>query len=333
MRDEERTRYDTERRVHIKFYNSNDHDVPESGPPVRVFRLGSLDIPGALMKMSSSVAGMSMDYEYTGFTSVYNLKDMNDVQQFVGSSYVPADNAWVQVLGRNYVPRIDAQRLAFALLKIPWTSKQYLIGGYGSGVAMNFLTVASDRLYPMLLRLQDKISLLDLTDQDKNKLLTAVDPVLRRLGRSIVNHDYQTFRKLYDLYITLLGMGSHKSQAIVDEAVAILCITNEEFQDIVHQSIRNLKESATIAIDLDLKSMTLKVPSTFGVRQHFYVDWDAISDTMCSSRPHETVPVKHTAIVLASLRSLGLCMMLMTCSDAGPLLELVQGLDDLEYMH
>lgn len=57
-------------------------------------------------------------------------------------------------------------------------------------------------------------------------------------------------------------MGSPKSQAILDEAVAILCITNEEFQDIVHQLIRNLKESATIAIDLDLKSMTLKVPSS-----------------------------------------------------------------------
>lgn len=105
-----------------------------------------------------------------------------------------------------------------------------------------------------------------------------------------------------------------------------------EFQDIVHQSICNLKESATIAIDLDLKVDELESPSAFGVRQHFNVDWDAISDTTSSTRPHETVPVKHTATVLANLRSLVLCMMLMTCSDAEPLLELIQGLDERVYM-
>lgn len=296
------------------------------------YRLGSFDILKPLVEMGSTFVDLNVGFDCMGMIPENKRDVMAQLKDVVGSTYVPADHTWVRIMDETYIARVDAQRVALALLKLSWSPQKYLIGGDELGVAMSIFKAASGQLHPMMVRLQDKVSLLDLTAQDKQKLSNAMGPVLRRLERYHDSHDIQTFRKLYELDSILLDQGSPESQVIVDEVVAILSITNKEFRDIVHQSIRNLKESDTALIDLDLRSMTLKVPSAFGVRQHFQVDWDAISDTASGTRPHETVPVKHTAIVLASIRSLVLCMMLLTCSDAGPLLELVGECGDLAYM-
>lgn len=299
---------------------------------VTVLRLRSLDITESLEKVSGPFANLNIGHEIEGFTPEDSQDTLRTLSKFEGSTYVPADDAWVRVVDGTYIPRVDAQRMALALLRLPWVSQGYLIGGDGYGVATDLFTAASNRLRPMMVRLQEKVSLLDVTEQDKGKLSTVMEPVLRRLDRDRVDHDTQTFRKLYDLNKTLLELGSPENQVVADEVVAILSITNEEFRDIVHQSIRNLSESTAVTVDLDLRPMTLKVPSVFGVRQSFHVDWDIITETTSGTRPHETIPVKHTAIVLASMRSLVLCMMLRTCSDAGPLLQLVEECGDMAYM-
>lgn len=295
------------------------------------YRLGECNIAEPLVRMGKAFMDFSGGFDCIGFSPEDDRGMKASLSRFEENTYVPADHNWVRV-EETYIPRADAQRMAIALLDLPWSSQGYLIGGEESGVAMTMFKAAAKRLRPMMERLQEKVQLLDLTSQDKQKLSTAMDPVLRRLNRVEFSRDIQIFRKLYELNTVLLKQGSPQSQVMVDQVVAILSITNEEFREIVHASIRAIKESETTAIDFDLKTTTLKVPSAFGVKQHFQVDWDAISNTTSETRPHETVLVKHTAIVLASLRGLVLCMMLLACSDAEPLLELVGDCGDLIYI-
>jgi hypothetical protein len=59
--------------------------------------------------------------------------------------------------------------------------------------------------------------------------------------------------------------------------MGILMITNFEFQRLVYQSIRHLNEVTSSTIQLDMRVTTLKVPSEFGVMQHFQMDMDQIA--------------------------------------------------------
>lgn len=282
--------------------------------------------------MGNALVNLTVGHECGGVIPHYDMNTVEELRHLNGRTYIPPENAWVRTRDSLYIARVDAQRVALALLKVSWSFQGFLIGGEESGVAMKIFQAASGRLLLMLARLQEKVALLNLpTAQDQQKLLIAVNPVLRRLERGQTGPDVQLFRLLYQLNAVLRELGSPDNQAFVDEVV-ILAMTNEEFPEIVRRSIRNLKDSEVVEIELDLRSITLKVPSEFGVKQHFRVDWDDISDTTSRNRAHNTIAVKHTTIVLASVRSLVLCAMLLSCSDAGPLLELVGECGDLVYL-
>lgn len=122
----------------------------------------------------------------------------------------------------------------------------------------------------------------------------------------------------------LAQLGSQEK--VVDHIIGMLTVTNVEFQELVYQSMRHLRESTTATVELDMRAGVIKVPSAFGVMQQFIVDLDRIFPE--DMRSHETISVRHTTVVLAAMKSCLRSEMLKSCHDITPLLKLVQGVQE-----
>ncbi|RYP61456.1 hypothetical protein DL770_009780 [Monosporascus sp. CRB-9-2] len=259
------------------------------------------------------------------------------IREIQGYTYLPADSEWIRIHSGGYdepdayVPRTDAQQLALALSNLKWHPEGYRIGGERRSPGKTFLTSSSKRLVGLMSRVLEKARLLSLSKEDHQKLSRASSVILRRIEKNRDTFNHHAFNSMYQLDEVLEDVGSGPNHLVTDRVIGILCLANDEFLELVYQSTRNLTEGTSTTIQLDLRSTTLKVPSAFGVMQHFPVDWDRISPG--EDRSHDTIPVSHTVVILASMRSLLRSMMLRCSLDAGPLLDLVVDREDLVYIH
>ena len=335
------------------YYHSSK---PVERPPYRLkverdrrssvaYSMRSLELDRSVTDFIVSLADFA-DTEFLSLESMDDPATKRAIDGFLGSSYVPADEPWVRVhyqAGNGHennpeplrcISRLDAQKLAFAILSLPWHSQSYLIGGNKESVFMQLLQPAARRLQPSLFRTRVNMKFLSLGEQDKQKLSRALEPALSRLASdresASLTPKPSKLEALYKLDSVLSELGNDKDKRIIDHVVGILMVTNVEFQELLHGSIRNLKETTRSDIQLDLRSTTLKVPSAFGVMQHFPVDMDQILPE--EPRGHESIAVSHTAVILAGLRGALRCMMFLSCPDADPLLSLVSNFKDTVYV-
>ncbi|RYP47724.1 hypothetical protein DL768_006260 [Monosporascus sp. mg162] len=223
-----------------------------------------------------------------------DVASLEAIREIQGYTYLPADSEWIRIHSGGYderdayLPRTDAQQLALALLKLKWHPEGYLIGGERRSPGMTLLTSPSTRLVSLMSRVLDKARLLSLSQEDHQKLSKALSVALRRIEKNQDAFNRHAFNSMYQLDEALEDLGSGPNHLVTDRVIGILSLTNDEFLELVYQSIRNLTEGTSATIQLDLRSTTLKVPSAFGVMQHFSVDWDRISPG--EDRSHETIP-------------------------------------------
>ncbi|OTB17846.1 hypothetical protein K445DRAFT_20315 [Daldinia sp. EC12] len=269
------------------------------------------------------------NHTWYGFEPINSNTAREAVDSIRGHTYVPANSEWVRVLGTNpevYMLRREAQQLALALLKLPCHPGGYLLSGLTrKGAGLTLLTDPAKQLVSMMARLGQRIEILDLSQQDKQRLNRELGPAIRLLDRE--NGSYRAFQAIYDLDLALGDLGSKDDQNVVDSVIGILAITNAEFLVLVQQSLRNLSESTNSTVKLDMWTKTLKVPSAFGVFESFSVDWDSLCPD--DPRAHETVEISHTVIVLATIRAILRCKMLSICFNADPLISTVGEWEDI----
>ena len=294
------------------------------------------------VELDRSVRDMILPFTNLDGSEFQSLEPLNDsvtrraIENFYGSTWVPADEPWVRIdtgSAWEYISRPDAQKLAFSILNLTWHPDSYLLGGNRDSAYVHLLTSPAKRLWPMLARLQSGMRYLSLGDQDRQKCLSVLGPVSSRLEKESIPPPPKKslLEALYNLDLVLDELGGDTQEGKTVSFVAgILMITNLNFQDLLHDSIRNLREITQSNIQLNLRSTTLKVPSSFGIMQHFPVDMDQILPD--EPRRHETIAVTHTAVILAALRGAVRCAMVLTCYDADPLLSLVGDFEDVVYM-
>ncbi|KAI1469337.1 uncharacterized protein F4812DRAFT_470341 [Daldinia caldariorum] len=246
------------------------------------------------------------NHTWYGFETINNATAQEAVDHLWGFTYVPTSSDWIRVFDSQpeaYMRRKEAQELALALLKLPCHPEGYLLGGTSrKGTARHLVS--------MLVRLEQKTDILNLSQQDKQKLNRVLDPALQFLDKENVSP--RAFQVIYDLDLVVVG---------------ILAITNPEFLVLVRQSLRNISESTNSTVQLDMWSKTLKVPSAFGVFESFIVDWDLLRPD--DPRTHEIVEISHTVIALATIRAILRCKMLSICFDADPLISVVGEWEDV----
>ncbi|KAI1808570.1 hypothetical protein F4811DRAFT_548575 [Daldinia bambusicola] len=295
---------------------------------VKPVKLQSFSVSEEISNIGSGFLS-TRNHTWYGFETINSDTARQVVDHLQRFTYVPASSDWVRVFDSEpeiYMHRKEAQELALALLKLPCHPEGYLLGGVSrKGVAMMLLTYSAGYLVSMMVRLEQKIDILNFSQQDKQKLNRVLEPALQLLGKA--NISQRAFRAIYDLDIVLGELGNQDGQNIVDSVVGILAITNPEFLRLVHQSLRNISESTSSTVRLDMWSKTLKVPSSFGVFESFIVDWDLLSPN--DPRTHETVEISHTVIVLATIRAILRCKMLSICFDADPLISVVGEWEDV----
>jgi hypothetical protein len=297
-------------------------DTHQSVPEAEAFKLQQMDLDPSVADLARPFTGLESEEMYILQTQTDRCT-LKEIEANKGNTYVPADSPWIRLeyegQGHDdtYIARSDAQKLALALLVLPWHPEGCLVGGSRDGVGMQLLTRSAERLMPMMTRVRDNLSFLTLGEQEKKRLLASLDPMVRRLENtpsSSLLESRSALKLMYKLDQILEELGSGEQYRATDLIVGILMITNFEFQRLVYQSIRHLKEVTTSTIQLDMRATTLKVPSAFGVMQHFYMDMDQIAPG--ENRSHETLPVSHTVVVLAAMRSALRSMMLRSCVDA-----------------
>jgi hypothetical protein len=296
-----------------------------------LFQLDVIEADELVEDLGKSFLG-DLKIDFSGLVPVTDRALIDVVNRISGNTYVPAESDWIRVhdsFPEAYIRRTDAQQLALALLSFPWHPEGYLVGGNRRSVGMSLLTLPAKRLRPMMTRVRMGIDLLSLNQRDKQNLRAALDLLMRLHDRKVLQSRHGV-GAMYRLDKVLSELCGQDNQIIVERVIGILAITNNEFSELVQQSLRNIEETSSSNISLDLRSTTLKVPSAFGVVQHFIVDWDQISSGQ--PRPFQTVPVSYTVVVLASLRSLLRCMMLKESLEADPLLNMAESWKDVVYM-
>jgi len=238
-----------------------------------------------------------------------------------GMTYVPATAPWVRVVleinidhgyiendgVHTFLNRSCAQRLAYALLQMPWHPEGYLIAELRNGsIPLTMLLRVADRAIRFLVRLKEGIQSLRLNSMQTPQFLAASDVALQEFSVTA------SLCKLDDFLETL-----QQTTPQISHMIGVLVLTNEEFEMIVYQSARYLDASSQNSeVTCNLRNGTLVVPSVFGVTQTFEVDMTIFGSD--NSQAQQDVTIKHPVILLAALKAYLRSLMLSNCIDAGP---------------
>ena len=156
-------------------------------------------------------------------------------------------------------------------------------------------------------------------------LQEVLEPAIRKAERDTV--DRTSTASMYKLDQVLGQLGQRDDKLIIDRMVGILMLTNEEFQELLYQSLRHLQDTPLSVVQVDLRAATIKIPSAFGSMQTFVLDLDSIYPS--KERSHDTQSVPYSAVVLAALKGCLRSYMLRQCFNSGPLLRMVHQFSDV----
>ncbi|VUC27046.1 unnamed protein product [Clonostachys rosea] len=214
--------------------------------------------------------------------------------------------------------RVDAQKLALALLSIPWHPQGYLIGGKSSGYCFQLLeSSACDFLY-LLIRIQENVANINVdlnTKAEIKKSLALVEKMVRREQSSAMLLDFSDFCQLNDLLIA----AGHTNLKIND-MIGVLMITNEEFASY----------SIVGSVTIEMRTGYVKVPLPFGGMQDYPIDMNELYEGWKSA--DQTIVVDYTIVILACLRASMRSYLLNIRHDGHPLARAVLELNDTAYM-
>ncbi|KAK5630072.1 hypothetical protein RRF57_005787 [Xylaria bambusicola] len=258
--------------------------------------------------------------------------DIHQIETSADITFIPADFPWVRLettFRRDslylYIKRVDAQRMALALLSLPWHIESYLISRDESSICFRLLTSVSNNLQSLVSRVHRGIEYLSLGPNDKDDLREAMLSVLSNLsyyqiGRSLSHSLYKL-----DQVLEKINPGDRR----ISEMVGVLVLTGLEFTTLIRQFVRRLDRTANITIPVDCTMGAIKVPTAFGPVQEFIVNRNELWP---NEVPKGILNETYTSILLASLRACLRSKMLRTGFDSKPLLSHVAGFQGPLYL-
>ena len=269
---------------------------------------------------------------YSLQTFIPSHEEMRTLQYLRGTAIIPASCDWVRVgkplederLVETYIPRADAQRLALALLKLPWHPESYLLGADKSDQCLQLLLGCSSHLPDLMAYTQERIEYLGLAASDKRQLLSAIDFLLPRFEGSTM----PLRATLYEMFKleNILKTISHTNQQ-VNELIGVTTITSPEFLSLMRQSSLRSREALDAAFKIDMRSGILQVPADSGSSQQFHLNVTELYSTRLTS--DEVISVKCSLVLIAILRTCLRSAMLDYCFSSIPLIGQVLGLEDV----
>lgn len=323
-----------QRRVDSKDPGENfmqQNDIPKTHAGVQTFKLQRVvERDEALIGIGSAFAAekatvfslQSFRASHAESTALENFKNM---------TYIPASSEWVRLpdlndssgripLSEVYLARADAQRMALALLQLPWHPEGYLLGAEKSDNCLRLLLMCSTQLRALMTYAQNGIDQLDLTAPNKRTLHDAIESLHRRFEKSSLI-SRATLHEMLKLEKIVINLG-HKNEQ-VNEMIGIMMMTNLEFMDLVRQSARRFNQAPAATTNADMRSGVLKIPSAFGIVQEF-----PLSITELYPRgtfTDDLIPIRYSAVLISSLRACLRSAMLRDCFSSNPLIEKVLG--------
>ena len=248
-----------------------------------------------------------------------------DLEEYKRRTYVPAESPWIRLSLEEshqeqvFVARADAQEMAHSLLHILWHPESYLLGSSRHAIGMRLLTNSASRFLGVAERISKGIHSVGLGNADRTMLQEVLEPTIRKAERDTVARTNTA--SFYKLDQVLGQIGQRDDKLIIDRMVGILMLTNEEFQELLFQSLRHLQDTPLSVVQVDLRAATIKIPSAFGSMHTFVLDLDSIFPA--KERSHDTQSVPYSAVVLAALKGCLRSYMLRQCFNSGPLLRMV----------
>ena len=254
-----------------------------------------------------------------------------ELEAYKRRTYVPAETPWVRLSSEEsrqeetFIARADAQEMAHSLLQILWHPESYLLGFSRRAIGMRLLTSSASRFRRNAERICVGIDKIGLGNSEQTRLLGALRPAILKAEKATV--DRSCTASMYRLDQVLGELGQRDDKLIINQMVGILMLTNEEFQELLYQSLRHLQETSLSVVQVDLRAGTIKIPSAFGFMQTFVLDLDRMYPSQ--ARSHDTQSVPYSAVVLAALKGCLRSYMLRQCFNSGPLLRMVDQCSDV----
>lgn len=265
-------------------------------------------------------------------TTLRQLKDL---------TYLPASSEWIR-LGETpdlndslentptpeiYVIRADAQRMALALLQLPWHPEGYLLGAEKRDDCLQLLLMCSTQLMALMGYAQRGIEQLGLTSPKKKELYDAIESLYRRIEKSS-SMSRATLHEMLKLDNILIDLGHTNEQ--LNEMIGIMMITNREFMHLVRQSARRFDQAPDVAVTVDMRSGVLKIPSVFGILQEFPLNITELYPGRIFT--DEVMPVRYSVVLIVTLRACLRSTMLRDCFSSNPLITRVLGFESTVYV-
>ena len=259
---------------------------------------------------------------------------LTDLKRHIDTTFLDPSFDWIRIPNIDdslfessniFVWRADAQKVAFALLKLPWHPQGYLIGGRSSAYCIRMLASSGLEFLYLLTRIRENIDRLTVLPQERNLLeerLEAADRITRRQQSGVSISSQNEFYELD----RLLSNSGHAEEK-VNDMIGILMMTNGEFASFIRQASRHFANSITGTLDVVLRAGIIKMKLPFGCVQEFLVD---MRELYTDWQPRdETITVNYTVVVLACLRASLRSYLLNIRFDGFPLMRETLKMDDV----
>lgn len=109
-----------------------------------------------------------------------------------------------------------------------------------------------------------------------------------------------------------------------------MMITNREFMSLVRQSARRFDQAPNAAIEVDMRSGVLEIPSAFGILQEFPLSITELYPDRTFT--DEVISVSYSAVLISTLRACLRSAMLRDCFSSNPLITKVLDFDSTVYV-
>lgn len=229
---------------------------------------------------------------------------------------------------RVFIWRADAHKLAHALLKMPWNTQGYLIGGNSSLCSIQMLEMASRQLLYVVEHIIENLGDLAIPHRDADDLRQLLSDAERAIRKEQSGAALQSLNEFCALD-TYLQNAAH-SDHTVNDMIGVLVLTNEGFISFVSESARHFRQSLSGSITVEMRTATVRVGLPFGGVQHFPVDVKAFQPGWTFR--DETITVSYTALILACTRACLRSYLLSIREDGHPLLKWVLDMEDVIYI-
>ena len=177
---------------------------------------------------------------------------LTDLKMQMGTTFVNPSFDWIRTptVGASsdqpsnvFIWRADAQKVAFALLNLPWHPQGYLIGGASSSYCIRMLEFSGCEFLYLLTRIRENIQILAISQQEKHLLKERLEAAGRTTRKEQSGAFVSSQIEFYELD-RLLSSSGH-AEGKVNDMIGILMMTNEEFASLIRQASRRFANAIT----------------------------------------------------------------------------------------